>query len=322
MTLAELQARLQAGHFLLAEIHFGETPPDPAPEHPRVTVGMAQLNVPPRIEAWFSAQPVSYRRSGAIHYACNEQVLFGGIALAEIAPTRFETAIHDCYLDILKLLDAQGFPHLLRMWNYFPAIHVVFNDLDRYQSFCRGRFESLAEYYRNQFDQRLPAASAVGTRVGDAVIYFIAAKISGEHCENPRQMSAYCYPPQYGPRSPSFARATLKRWDGADDLYISGTASIVGHESLHADDVRAQLDETLKNIRALIDRSASDHGVAFRGLDSLTHVKVYIRRAEHFQTIKQYLDSLLDARVERLYLHAEICRTELLMEIEAIARMP
>lgn len=238
VTPAELQARLHAGHFLLAEIRFGETPPDPAPEHPRVTVGMAQLNAPSRIEAWFSAQPVSYRRSGAIHYACNEQVLFGCIALAEIAPARFETAVHDCYLDILKLLDARGFAHLLRMWNYFPDIHAVFNDLDRYQSFCRGRFESLTEYYRNQFDQRLPAASAVGTRNGDVVIYFIAAKTSGEHCENPRQMSAYCYPPQYGPRSPSFARATLKRWDGADDLYISGTASIVGHESLHADDAR------------------------------------------------------------------------------------
>jgi hypothetical protein len=58
----------------------------------------------------------------------------------------------------------------------------------------------------------------------------------------------------------------------------------------------------------------------FRGLDSLSHVKVYIRRPEHFEPIKQRLDSLLGTQVERLYLHADICRAELLMEIEAIAR--
>lgn len=320
VTPAELQARVRAGQSLLGEIHFGEALAGAAPGHPRARVGMGQFNSPPRIEAWFSAQPVRYGQRGAIRYAHNEQALFGCVALSEVTPARFETTVHDCYREILRLVDAERYSHLLRMWNYFPAIHAVFSDLDRYQSFCRGRFESLEEYYENQFDQRLPAASAVGTQDGDLVIYFIAAKTPGEHCENPRQMSAYRYPPQYGPRSPSFARATLKRWDGADDLYISGTASIVGHESLHADDARAQLDETLQNIRALIDRSAHDHGIVFRGLDSLTHVKVYVRRAEHFETVQRHLDAVLGAGVERLYLHADICRAELLMEIEAIAR--
>ncbi len=320
VTPAELHARLRAGRSLLGEIHFGEALRDSAPAHPRARVGMAQLNTPPLIEAWFSAQPVSYGHTGAIRYAYNQEALFGCIALAEVTPAGFEAAVHRCYLDILTLLDAQGFRHLLRMWNYFPAINAVFNGLDRYQSFCRGRFESLAEHYHDRFDQCLPAASAVGSQDGDTVIYFIATKTPSEHCENPRQISAYRYPPQYGPRSPSFARATLKRWDGANKLYISGTASIVGHESLHADDARAQLDETLQNIRALIDRSARDHGVAFRGLDSLTHVKVYIRRPEHFESIRQHLDSLLGAQVERLYLQADVCRAELLMEIEAIAR--
>lgn len=322
VTPAELQARLRAGQSLLCEIRFGGALRDPYAKHPQARVGMAQLNTPPLIEAWLSGQPVSYRQAGPIHYACNAEVLFGCVTLADIAPAGFEGLVHRCYLDILPLLDAQGYPHLLRMWNYFPDIHAVFNDLDRYQSFCRGRFESLKKYYDNQFDQRLPAASAVGSRDGDLVIYFIAAKSPGKHRENPRQMSAYHYPPQYGPRSPSFARATLKRWDGADYLYISGTASIVGHESLHLNDPQAQLEETLHNIRALIERSANDDGVAFRSLDSLAHIKVYIRHPEHFEPIKQRLDSLLGASVAALYLHADICRAELLMEIEAIARVP
>jgi len=339
VTPAELQARLRAGQSLLGEIRFGGAPLDAAVEHPRARIGMPQLNAPPLIEAWLSGPPVCYRQAGSIRYACNDEVLFGCIALAEAAPAAFEGTVRRQYADILALLDAQGYPHPLRMWNYFPAINAVLDDIDRYQCFCRGRFEALQEYYADQFDQRLPAASAVGSHDGELVIYFIAAKTPGRHCENPRQLSAYHYPPRYGPRSPLFARATLKRWpesgscvsgtsaihggrSGADYLYISGTASIVGHESLHLNDPRAQLDETLQNIRALIERTALDDGVAFRGLDSLTHIKVYIRYPEHFEPIERHLDSLFGAQVAKLYLTADICRAELLMEIEAIARAP
>lgn len=337
VTSAELQALLGAGRSLLGEIRFGGAPRDPASPHPQVRVGMAQLNNPPLIEAWLSRQPVSYHQAGRIRFARSEEALFGCIALAEIEPAGFEGVVRGCYAEILPFLDAQAYPQLLRMWNYFPAINSAHDGLDRYQCFCRGRFEALKDYYAGQFDQRLPAASAVGSHDGDLVIYFLAAKTPGKHCENPRQMSAYHYPPQYGPRSPSFARATLKRWpenrscvsgtsavpggrDEAAYLYISGTASIVGHESVHLDDPRAQLEETLENIRTLIERVEHDDQVVFRGLDSLTHLKVYIRRPEHLSLIQPRLDALFGPQVARLYLTADICRPELLMEIEAIAR--
>jgi chorismate lyase/3-hydroxybenzoate synthase len=372
VTSAELQTLLHEGRSLLGEIRFGTVPRDPASPHPQAQVGMAQLNNPPLIEAWLSCQPVSYHQVGRIQFARSDEALFGCIALAEIEPADFEGVVRGCYAEILPFLDTQAYPQLLRMWNYFPAINAALGDLDRYQCFCRGRFEALQKYYAGQFDQCLPAASAVGSHDGDLVIYFLAAKTPGKHCENPRQMSAYHYPPQYGPRSPSFARATLKRWpenrscvsgtsailggrpknsscvsgtsaipggrpknsscvsgtsaipggrDEAAYLYISGTASIVGHESLHLGDPRAQLEETLENIRALIERVEHD-GVAFRGLDSLTHLKVYVRHPEHLHLIQPRLDALFGSQVAKLYLTADICRAELLMEIEAIARAP
>ena len=371
VTPAELQALLRDGRSLLGEIRFGTAPRDPGSAHPQARVGMAQLNSPPLIEAWLSRQPVSYHQAGRIRFARSDEVLFGCLALAETEPADFEAVVRGCYAEILPFLDDQACPQLLRMWNYFPAINATLDDLDRYQCFCRGRFEALQDYYAGQFDQRLPAASAVGSHDGDLVIYFLAANTPGKHSENPRQMSAYHYPPQYGPRSPSFARATFKRWpeksscvsgtsavpggrpesrscvsgtsavpggrpesrscvsgtsavpggrDGAAYLYISGTASIVGHESLHLDDPRAQLEETLENIRALIERAGHDDHVTFRGLDSLTHLKVYIRHPEHLSLIQPRLDTLFGPQVSRLYLTADICRAELLMEIEAIAR--
>jgi len=62
------------------------------------------------------------------------------------------------------------------------------------------------------------------------------------------------------------------RWCAAanrDCLYISGTASITGHESRHPDDPAAQLEETLVNIKALIDSAATEEGIGFDGFASL-----------------------------------------------------
>ena len=128
-----------------------------------------------------------------------------------------------------------------------------------------------------------------------------------------------CYPPQYGPKSPSFARATLVRGTTDDRLYISGTASIIGHESRHIGDPVAQLEETLANMRALIDSTAIEETVPFEGFASLTHLKVYIRRSEDYPLIRARLTALLPATAQCLYLEADICRPELLLEIEAIA---
>jgi chorismate lyase/3-hydroxybenzoate synthase len=135
-------------------------------------------------------------------------------------------------------------------------------------------------------------------------------------------MSAYCYPPQYGPKSPSFARATLVRGANRDCLYISGTASITGHESRHPDDPAAQLEETLVNIKALIDSAATEEGIGFEGFASLTHLKVYIRHPRDFPLIRARLEALLPKNTQCLYLEAEVCRPELLLEIEAVASAP
>jgi chorismate lyase/3-hydroxybenzoate synthase len=149
------------------------------------------------------------------------------------------------------------------------------------------------------------------------VIYALASRAPGTPRENPRQISAYHYPPQYGPRSPAFARATLA--PGRERLYISGTASIVGHASQHERDARAQLDETLANLEALIGATDAAEGTAFGGLSSLSHAKVYLRDPSFYLWVRDVLAARLSRDCQTLYLAGEICRGELLLEIEAIA---
>ncbi|MBS1218520.1 MAG: hypothetical protein H6R21_1653, partial [Proteobacteria bacterium] len=134
--------------------------------------------------------------------------------------------------------------------------------------------------------------------------------------ENPRQLSAYHYPSQYGPRSPTFSRAGLVKLGGRDMLFISGTASIVGHQTLHGGDVAAQTRECLHNIAAIVaeaNRLAPD--ADFR-LDQLAY-KVYVRHPSDLAAVRDAMAQVIDAPVAAIFLQADVCRADLLVEIEA-----
>ena len=138
------------------------------------------------------------------------------------------------------------------------------------------------------------------------ITYFLAARDAGVQVENPRQVAAYNYPPQYGPKSPSFSRATIWR----DTVFVSGTSSVLGHATVHVGDVEAQLDETVRNIEAVLSRTG-------RTLANVVAAKTYIRNAADYDTIAR---RLADVFPVNLYLEADICRKDLLLEIECIAR--
>lgn len=321
---SRLVAEVPASSVVLGAIHYGASPaPAEATTYPSAWVGMPLLAGGPHIELWTSPQPVVTQRIGPLTFARNRDALFGCFAAESPSDfSTFEARIQEAYARLLTLVEAEGYPHLWRLWNYFPGIGDRHGALDRYMVFCRGRHQALEAHYGGRFSGRLPAASAVGTRHGGIVIYFLAGRVPGRHRENPRQTSAYCYPPQYGPKSPSFARATLLRSGGSDTLYISGTASIVGHESRHPGDAAAQLEETLVNITALIESAATEENAQFAGLHSLSQLKVYVHRREDLALIRARLDSVLRPGTPCLYLEADVCRPELLLEIEAIAAAP
>jgi chorismate lyase / 3-hydroxybenzoate synthase len=199
--------------------------------------------------------------------------------------------------------------HPIRIWNFVPGIGDRFGALDRYMVFNRGRFEALA---RLDLEPR-PTSSAVGVESDDLVIEMLAAATPGTAVENPRQISSWNYSPCYGPTPPCFARATVAALAGRRWLLIGGTASIVGEESCHPDNVGAQLDETFANLCAVIE------SVAPRTADPLMLIedaRVYVARPEHASEIADAVQRRFDgARRIELAL-STVCRPELLVEIE------
>lgn len=222
------------------------------------------------------------------------------------------------YRALLAGVRAAGFPHLCRVWNYFPAINVEEHGLERYRAFCRGRHRALCEAFAD-FEPSLPAASAIGTRAPGLHLYCIAAKRPGRQVENPRQVSAFHYPSTYGPRSPSFSRSTLQRWpSGAAHLFVSGTASIVGHATQHAGSFTDQLEETCVNLEALL--GAADRHVA----TPLTFLllRVYARAISSPEAIVDRVRERFGKATQVLILEGDICRRDLLVEIEGLAASP
>lgn len=310
----ELEARM------LGLVGFGELlAKDASVTAPQVLLPMTQFGGEPMAECWFSPEPVRQMRQGSLQYAWNEQVLFGSVRQPACPGEGLEQQTRLAYLTMLDLLGDQGFPHLLRIWNHFPGINVFEEGMERYRRFCIGRHEALLAREYLQANE-MPAASAVGSASGELWLYFLAARRAARHVENPRQVSAYRYPPQYGRRSPSFARATVMDWDGEWQLYISGTASIVGHETLWLGDVIGQLDETLGNMQAVLDQSgASALGCKLRELSVL---KVYVRDPAHLEVLRAALRDRIGQTLPILFLQGDICRQDLLLEIEGVLRVP
>ncbi|MDT4870422.1 Chorismatase [compost metagenome] len=162
---------------------------------------------------------------------------------------------------------------------------------------------------------RVPAACALGLAGGPLSIAFLAGSTPAVPIENPRQVSAYHYPAEYGPRSPTFSRVAMVYPPGQELLFISGTASIVGHQSVHLDDVVAQTRESLDNIEAVLAEAQRLSPQGFFALADLSY-RVYIRHAADLGAVMAVMAGRV-ASAETLYLQADVCRSELLVEIEA-----
>lgn len=300
---------------ILGVICHGIEAPFISEKIPVASVEMPQLGLEPLLEIWTAGNHVSTARTGNIHWARTADFLFG--CYRQPPHECLETGTYQAYQEIFSLLQTENIPNLLRVWNYFAAINVDEADgVERYKHFCIGRHDAFAQFERLQAED-IPAASAVGSQGGQFVLYFIAATRPGTAVENDRQVSAYDYPPQYGPRSPLFSRATQISWLKEPQLFVSGTASIVGHASTCLDDVAQQTRETLKNISRVLGLAFSDRGNEEFGL--LRSLKVYIRHAKDFPTIQSIIENSIGNQISCMYLLADICRSELLLEIEAIA---
>ena len=263
---------------------------------------------------WAGAVSESAETCGAA-WAHGEQYAMVAISVAEDAGN-IEQAASLAYQRLITCVRPSAHPYLLRIWNYFSAINQGEGDGERYRRFCVGR----ALGVDGRFNDPPPAATAIGTSqtTGQVQVIALCARAPGIALENPRQTPAWRYPREFGPVSPGFSRGALLDIDSdTPQLLASGTASIVGHVSQHADDVGAQLVESLANLDALLAEGTARARSVF-SLAGCEALRVYLRYPADLALAQAVIATSALPAERVVYLHGDVCRRELAVELEGV----
>lgn len=274
--------------------------------------------------AVFDADALGLQRLGggviAEHW-CGPNKCFEILSIERAQPADQDpaTTVKDAYRELFATAQAHGWSDAVRIWQFIPAINEGHGDQERYRRFCVGRAAALDEL--GLVDHRMCAATAIGTRDDTFRLMALFAKQPGRSIENPRQISAWQYPRQYGPISPAFARATTVPLNGVDDtqglaLMVSGTAAVVGHASAYPGDVLAQTNEAMTNVDAVLAEAQRVTGHAMGTVGANSVVRAYLRQPNHWAEVADVIEQRWpDAAI--MGLQGDVCRAELLVELEA-----
>ena len=171
-----------------------------------------------------------------------------------------------------------------------------------------------------------PASTGIGTLEHGLVTTSLSVQTDREDVEilsleNPQQTSAFDYPKEYSIKSPKFARAMAIRIGDHLTTWVSGTASIVNSETVHIGDAAGQTEQTLDNIEKLISaENFARQGWADAGatLADLAKIRVYVKHLEDYQKCREVCERRL-GQIPAIYAQADVCRPDLLVEIEGVA---
>jgi enamine deaminase RidA (YjgF/YER057c/UK114 family) len=246
-----------------------------------------------------------------------------GDTITEASERAFETALQILGKEDLSL------ENIIRQWNYIENIAFVEKTGEasqNYQDFNDVR----ARYYdRVQFKHGYPAATGIGQNTGGVIISFIALSdsdiISIKPIANPGQIDAHKYSELVlegkSPKkcTPKFERAKLVTIGSRKYIYVSGTASILGEKTVHIGDVEKQTHTTIENIKRLFSKeNQKSLGLDFEvSKIQFSHLRVYVKHKGDIPAVEKICGEQLNCK-SSLFLESDVCREELLVEIEGV----
>jgi enamine deaminase RidA (YjgF/YER057c/UK114 family) len=202
---------------------------------------------------------------------------------------------------------------VVRTWFYLADI------LDWYPAFNKVRSEKYGEFGIMPGPQDrsllLPASTGISgeTCAGSACTMDLIAVAGPDgstpvvrQLSNAEQLDAFRY-------GSAFSRGALIRDSDVTILQVSGTAAIDGKgKSMFAGDFRGQVSATLKKVEALM-------GQAGAGLKDITAATIFVKRPEYAGIFREMARERGLEEFPAVYIVADVCRDELLFEIDAEA---
>ncbi len=234
----------------------------------------------------------------------------------------------EVFRKIESILASENIPvqNIVRQWNYIGRITEIAEQAQNYQAFndTRARF-----YEKTLWQAGYPAATGIGMSCNGVVVSLVAVATnpSVKICpiDNPLQIPAFAYSAEQligqssAPKlTPKFERAKVVQTQSGSICYVSGTAAIRGEKSMTNVNAAQQTLQTIENIERLISAdNLTRQGVADTQLN-LSGLRIYLKHWDDFGEIREVVNTHW-ANIPAVYLQADVCREELLLEIEAIA---
>lgn len=220
------------------------------------------------------------------------------------------------------ILSENGFNvnDIYRQWNYIEGITTLNDGRQNYQDFndARSIFYSQASWMNGY-----PAATGIGTGRGGVMIEIYAQNGNGINMpiDNPMQISAHNYSQNVlaGKTTKELSQKTTPKFERAriteSTIYISGTAAIKGEESLPTNETTAQAAATMEIMDCLI----SKENIPVKSNGSIYDtLRIYVKHEADINNVQCFMNQHYPIP-EKLYLVCDICRPELLIEIEGTA---
>ncbi len=291
------------------------------------------------LEAWaIGGQDVRLERFGtqalAVSYDSVRWLHCGGIRAQDSLEAAYPQAL-EALASTKRVLARAGFTfeQVVRTWFYLGGITEPEAGTCRYQELNRARTDFYRKFRfdsaglgRNGPRRAYPASTGIGMSGGGLVVSCTALETRRDDVlllslENPQQTPAYAYHTKYSSHTPKFSRAMALLLGHYMTTWISGTASIVSSESRHGGDIEKQTEQTIDNIERLIapDNFAA-HGVSGAGarLSNVAKLRVYLKAGQDLEKCRAVCRRRFGA-VPVIYAVADVCRPELLVEIEGVA---
>ena len=226
------------------------------------------------------------------------------------------------------------FSDIIRQWNYIEQITatVEYNNSksQHYQIFndVRSKF-----YHQSDFRNGYPAATGIGMDCGGIIIDFIAIKFGNEGSVIPVkssvQLDAYTYSKEvlgnnnsmgdFCRTTPKFERAKIIITPENKWIFISGTAAITGELSTAEQTVVYQTEMTIQNILSLISiENLQKHGISISEKANINYLRVYVKYSKDMKQVQETCQKYFP-HIPIAFIVADICRPELLVEIEGHA---
>jgi enamine deaminase RidA (YjgF/YER057c/UK114 family) len=272
------------------------------------------------------AESVKITRNNG-YITLNNKILLSG-ALYTSTSDSIATQSDGIFQRLGDILQNDGFEinDIVRQWNFIEKITHLSNSGQNYQQFndARSRFYAKADWANGY-----PAATGIGTKCGGVTIMVDAVKQSNEcstPIDNPLQVSAHAYSQRVlidgdtarHKSTPKFERARKLDIEGCSMIYVSGTAAIRGEESCKAD-IEEQTALTMENIAKLADKETLEaYGVKEAAELEYKMLRIYLKHNFNLEVVKSWFETYYPS-TPKVFLLADICREELLIEIEGIA---